>query len=224
MRIVLLGRGQSATHTDEACASKTRSQPREHLQKNVDPLSPNSAPDMKDLYFAFAPGSKQLLRGTIVFVIGLRRKYLLNSIRNHMSAIRIDEVETQKLIIRRVTVRYYMRRLPETVDQALRHRSKQHTSGFSGGFENGPERVNVVAGDQSAACGNVMREVAIAVVNDVKEIKFLRNPPERQRIFNKAVYEPIHVEQTFAPSCPTEAPGKSRAYRNRLNFVAVIRP
>src|SRR6516162_4286777 len=122
---------------------------------------------------------------------------------DNRNASRIDQPERQNVFSRRRARTDDLRRFPETAQRVFRHGSKRQRPSFMAGLEDAAESVQIMARHNRSLRRQLMDQLRIARVHDVKYIELVTAAPQPARIIPKPVEQTVTVEHE--PGCVADA-------------------
>src|SRR6516165_4213394 len=104
---------------------------------------------------------------------------------DNRNASRINQAERQDVFSRRRARTDNLRGLPKTAQRVFRHSSKRQGPPFSTRLEDAAERVQVMASHNGSLRRQLMDQLRIARVHDVKDIELVTAAAQPARIIPK---------------------------------------
>ena len=135
--------------------------------------------------------AEQRLDGPVSLGPGLRREIRVHAIRDDVQAIGRNKPGGDNRVVRGGAVARHARDLLQPAKDSRRHPAKWCRAPLRPGVEHAPERIEIVARDNGPFGRQLVREVRVAVVRDVKEISLVALPAQPARIVEQPVRETI---------------------------------
>src|SRR5437868_288680 len=116
--------------------------------------------------------------------IRLRRAGRVHTVWYHLQAFGRNQTIRKNFVARGDTVTGHSSSFAETAQNATSHTPERTRAAICRGFENTPERIQIVAGHDDAIRWKAMHELSVAVIHNMEQIKIalLAHP---QRIIEK---------------------------------------
>ena len=95
----------------------------------------------------------------------------MNAVRYDGDMIGRDQPKTENLVARCHAVRHHVRRFSESAENAFRHGAKPTRARLALRLQHANERIQIVAGDHGSVRRQVMDQLGIAMIDQMKQIE-----------------------------------------------------
>jgi hypothetical protein len=221
--MLLLRRGKCSTHADEPDPRVLPTNARDSLEKNMELLPRHVAPNVQNLWRVENRRPHHAFAGCVShWIVSCRENGMLGQ-RNYRYAVCWREALRNDLVSDGVAVTDDARGGCETGKDVARHSTKQCGARLGSGIQKTAKRVEVVAGNDCPAGGQMVYQLAVAVIKNVKEIEPVANVAQMARIVNEAIQQAIGVEGVAGVAAAREAPNHGRLHSHRRDKARVTR-
>src|SRR5205085_4465449 len=119
----------------------------------------------------------------------------MDAVVDHDGALRFDQAVRQQLCARGLTVAGHTRRAFEARENLLRYRTEEERTTRLRAVQETLKSVQVMTGDDRSFRRQLMDELSVAVIYDVKEIELRASGRNYARVVAKAIEQPVEVKE-----------------------------
>ena len=167
-------RGQRSARLHQHGAGTFRGDPREHSQKDVDPLPRNRRPDVENertIGRIATIEAEEFAHAGVDRGVGLGRALGMHADGNQAEPIRGDQVVFEDRRTRGLAVANDDPGATKTRERAPRERAKPTRSRFDLGLEHAPKRIKIMTRDDRSIGGQTKNQLRITMINNMIKIE-----------------------------------------------------
>ena len=162
---------QPTPNADQPRIAEVRAHRRKDSEQQIDSLARLHTPDVQ--YFNRVSGTSSEKSANLGVGVGIRgrSKNRVHSVMNHFQALAGDNSAPDNLVANRAAIAVHPGGLTEAAEDSPRHRTKRPRAVLDVRLQQAPERIEIVARDDASIGRQMMNQMTVAVIDDMKNIE-----------------------------------------------------